>query len=220
MESSCLGCYSSSSCFKAFQPCISAKLILVCQQNCEIHLEEWVVFGFNYCWSQRLFNLKWANDIFLLDIVSLQPCNCFGPLKIFVYPFNKVSISFFSSSYFVFFFEQVEDIVDTGHTLSRLIAHLKTKGAYSVSVCTFLDKPSRRKVSINLVGEGKFYWGFEVRVVYLICSAMSKKRLIKSCTSWRIISIIKLISWSHVIFKEGNLDYLIACQHICRIRSV
>ncbi|XP_057532023.1 uncharacterized protein LOC130810093 [Amaranthus tricolor] len=55
----------------------------------------------------------------------------------------------------------VEDIVDTGNTLSKLIEHLKLKGASSVSVCTFLDKPSRRKVSFELVGKGKFYRGFE-----------------------------------------------------------
>ncbi|KNA05278.1 hypothetical protein SOVF_191930 [Spinacia oleracea] len=55
----------------------------------------------------------------------------------------------------------VEDIVDTGNTLSKLIEYLKSKGASSVSVCTFLDKPSRRKVSIELVGKGKFYGGFE-----------------------------------------------------------
>ncbi|CAJ1943216.1 unnamed protein product [Sphenostylis stenocarpa] len=55
----------------------------------------------------------------------------------------------------------VEDIVDTGHTLSRVFKHLKSKGASSVSVCTFLDKPSRRKVDVQLVGEGKFYRGFE-----------------------------------------------------------
>ncbi|CAD6272647.1 unnamed protein product [Miscanthus lutarioriparius] len=55
----------------------------------------------------------------------------------------------------------VEDIVDTGNTLSCLIAHLEKKGASSISVCTFLDKPARRKVSLQLVGDGKFYRGFE-----------------------------------------------------------
>ncbi|XP_059631506.1 uncharacterized protein LOC132274281 isoform X1 [Cornus florida] len=55
----------------------------------------------------------------------------------------------------------VEDIVDTGNTLSCLIAHLKSKGASSISVCTLLDKPSRRKVNFELVGKGKFYCGFE-----------------------------------------------------------
>ncbi|KAK1351412.1 Hypoxanthine phosphoribosyltransferase [Heracleum sosnowskyi] len=55
----------------------------------------------------------------------------------------------------------VEDIVDTGNTLYCLIAHLKSKGASSVSVCTLLDKPSRRKVKFELVGNGKYYCGFE-----------------------------------------------------------
>lgn len=55
----------------------------------------------------------------------------------------------------------VEDIVDTGNTLFCLIAHLEAKGASSVSVCAFLDKPSRRKVQFELVGKGKFYRGFE-----------------------------------------------------------
>ncbi|KAK7270403.1 hypothetical protein RIF29_23507 [Crotalaria pallida] len=55
----------------------------------------------------------------------------------------------------------VEDIVDTGHTLSKVIAHLKSKGASSISVCTFLDKPARRKVTFEPVGEGKTYRGFE-----------------------------------------------------------
>ncbi|KAF8724929.1 hypothetical protein HU200_020644 [Digitaria exilis] len=55
----------------------------------------------------------------------------------------------------------VEDIVDTGNTLSCLIAHLEKKGASSISVCTFLDKPARRKVNVQLVGDGKFYSGFE-----------------------------------------------------------
>ncbi|XP_047980245.1 hypoxanthine-guanine phosphoribosyltransferase [Salvia hispanica] len=55
----------------------------------------------------------------------------------------------------------VEDIVDTGNTLSCLIDYMKTNGASSVSVCALLDKPARRKVHFQVVGEGKFYRGFE-----------------------------------------------------------
>ena len=40
----------------------------------------------------------------------------------------------------------VEDIVDSGNTLTYLVNHLKAKGARSVKTCTLLDKPSRRKV--------------------------------------------------------------------------
>lgn len=65
------------------------------------------------------------------------------------------------------FLRQVEDIVDTGSTVACLVEHLKSKGATSVSVCTFLDKPARRKVQFELVGQGKFYAGFEVGFIPL-----------------------------------------------------
>lgn len=39
----------------------------------------------------------------------------------------------------------VEDIVDSGLTLSHLTKYLSLKGARSVKTCAFLDKPSRRK---------------------------------------------------------------------------
>ncbi len=40
----------------------------------------------------------------------------------------------------------VEDIIDSGRTLSYLANYLKKKGAHSVRTCTMLDKPSRREV--------------------------------------------------------------------------
>ena len=40
----------------------------------------------------------------------------------------------------------IEDIVDSGLTLSHLTKYLALKGAKSVKTCTLLDKPSRRKV--------------------------------------------------------------------------
>lgn len=70
------------------------------------------------------------------------------------------------------FSSQVEDIIDTGNTLFCLIAHLEAKGASSVSVCAFLDKPSRRKVQFELVGKGKFYRGFEVRCMVVLGYAL------------------------------------------------
>ncbi len=41
----------------------------------------------------------------------------------------------------------IEDIIDSGRTLSYLARYLKLKGAKSVKTCTLLDKPSRREVS-------------------------------------------------------------------------
>lgn len=42
----------------------------------------------------------------------------------------------------------IEDIVDSGNTLSRLKKYLADKGAHSVRICTLLDKPSRREVEL------------------------------------------------------------------------
>ena len=43
----------------------------------------------------------------------------------------------------------VEDIVDSGNTLSKLVNNFKARGAKSVKTCTLLDKPSRRKVEFE-----------------------------------------------------------------------
>ncbi len=43
----------------------------------------------------------------------------------------------------------IEDIIDSGVTLSYLTKYLKGKGAKSVRTCTLLDKPSRRKVDFE-----------------------------------------------------------------------
>ena len=40
----------------------------------------------------------------------------------------------------------IEDIIDSGRTLSYLVNYLKLKGAHSVRTCTLLDKPDRREV--------------------------------------------------------------------------
>lgn len=40
----------------------------------------------------------------------------------------------------------IEDIVDSGRTLSHLVRYFKERGAASVRTCTLLDKPDRRTV--------------------------------------------------------------------------
>lgn len=44
----------------------------------------------------------------------------------------------------------VEDIIDSGRTLDKLIELLKTRGPKSLRVCTLLDKPDRRVVDVNV----------------------------------------------------------------------
>ncbi len=43
----------------------------------------------------------------------------------------------------------VEDIIDSGRTLSYLCDYLRLRGAKSVHTCTLLDKPSRRVVDFT-----------------------------------------------------------------------
>ncbi len=43
----------------------------------------------------------------------------------------------------------IEDIIDSGKTLSYLVQYLKNKGVHSVKTCTLLDKPSRREVDFT-----------------------------------------------------------------------
>jgi hypoxanthine phosphoribosyltransferase len=51
----------------------------------------------------------------------------------------------------------VEDIVDTGHTLSRVLEILRTRRPARLEACALLDKPSRREVDV------KAKWvGFEI----------------------------------------------------------
>lgn len=44
----------------------------------------------------------------------------------------------------------VEDILDSGRTLSYLMKNLKARGAASLALCTFLDKPERRVVPVHV----------------------------------------------------------------------
>lgn len=74
----------------------------------------------------------------------------------------------------------VEDIVDTGNTIARLVSHLESKGASSVSVCTFLDKPSRRKTTFDMVGKGKFYRGFECPDYFVVGYGMDFAELYRN----------------------------------------
>ena len=51
----------------------------------------------------------------------------------------------------------VEDIVDSGHTLSYLLDNLKRRNPNSLKLCTLLDKPERRVTEVKVD-----YTGFEI----------------------------------------------------------
>ncbi|MBR3173861.1 MAG: hypoxanthine phosphoribosyltransferase [Eubacterium sp.] len=57
----------------------------------------------------------------------------------------------------------VEDIVDSGNTLSQLIPELKKRNPRSLAVTTLLDKPSRREVEVHVD-----YTGFEIEDKFVV----------------------------------------------------
>ena len=57
----------------------------------------------------------------------------------------------------------VEDIVDTGVTLSYLKKYLEDRNPKDVKICTMLDKPSRRRVDLK-----PDYIGYEVDDLFII----------------------------------------------------
>lgn len=57
----------------------------------------------------------------------------------------------------------VEDILDSGRTLSYLMKTLKARGAASIALCTFLDKPERRVVPVEVA-----YKGFTVPDAFIV----------------------------------------------------
>jgi len=57
----------------------------------------------------------------------------------------------------------IEDIIDTGRTLSYLIEYLKMKKPNSVKLCSLLDKPARRTIDVKVD-----YTGFEIPDKFVI----------------------------------------------------
>lgn len=57
----------------------------------------------------------------------------------------------------------VEDLVDTGLTLGYLVAHLQSRGAHRVEVCTLLDRSVRRILPLDVR-----YVGVEIPDVFVL----------------------------------------------------
>ena len=57
----------------------------------------------------------------------------------------------------------IEDIIDTGYTLEKVEDYLRLKSPSSLEICTLLDKPERREVSVSVK-----YVGFEIPDVFVI----------------------------------------------------
>ena len=83
-----------------------------------------------------------------MDVSSYQGTRSMGEVRIL----KDLSTSIVDKDILI-----VEDIIDTGVTLSYLTKILKSRGARSIEIVTMLSKPSRRKVELPVK-----YNGYEI----------------------------------------------------------
>jgi len=57
----------------------------------------------------------------------------------------------------------VEDIIDTGRTLSHLMSFLSVRGPKSLKLCALLDKPDRREVPVEV-----HYTGMQIPDLFVV----------------------------------------------------
>ncbi|HKM42553.1 MAG TPA: hypoxanthine phosphoribosyltransferase [Limnochordia bacterium] len=69
----------------------------------------------------------------------------------------------------------VEDIIDTGLTLSYLLKNLHSRNPASIRICTLLNKPANRTVEIPVD-----YVGFEVPNAFLVGYGLDFKQLYRN----------------------------------------
>lgn len=69
----------------------------------------------------------------------------------------------------------IEDIIDTGLTVDFLLKNLQTRGPASIEVCSFLSKPSRRKIEVPIK-----YLGYEVPDKFVVGYGLDFKQLYRN----------------------------------------
>jgi len=57
----------------------------------------------------------------------------------------------------------VEDIIDTGSTLSFLVAHIKAREPESIKICALINKLDRREKEIEID-----FWGFKIKEGFVV----------------------------------------------------
>jgi len=69
----------------------------------------------------------------------------------------------------------VEDIVDTGLTLSFLLDHLKSRDLASLKMCSLLHKPARQKIPVQID-----YLGFTIDDVFIVGYGLDRAGLYRN----------------------------------------
>ena len=95
--------------------------------------------------AELMKHVEFDLEMHYMDVSSYQGTESVGDIKII----KDLDISIVDKDILL-----IEDIIDTGITLSKVIGLLLNKGAKSVKCASLLDKPSRRidQVSADFVG--------------------------------------------------------------------
>lgn len=81
----------------------------------------------------------------------------------------------------------VEDIIDTGQTLNRLIEYLKTKQPASLKTCVLLDKPERRVAEANHITPD--YIGFKIPNEFVVGYGLDYDELYRNLPYVGVVSL-------------------------------
>jgi len=76
----------------------------------------------------------------------------------------------------------IEDIIDTGITVKKIIELLKMRNPKTIEVCSFLNKPSQRIVDINIK-----YIGFSIENFFVVGYGMDYNQNFRQYPDIRIL---------------------------------
>jgi hypoxanthine phosphoribosyltransferase len=93
----------------------------------------------------------------------------------------------------------IEDIIDTGMTLSYLLNHLNAKGPASVKVCTLFDRPARRIANIHLD-----YVGFQIPDEFIVGYGLDYQEEYRNLPFVGIVDLGRQIRESHERGKKKS----------------
>lgn len=125
--------------------------------------------------SDLMKKIKLPVEIDFMKVSSYAGTNSTGRIKI-ILDLNRKDLS--QCNIVI-----IEDIIDSGRTLSYLVEYLKINGAKDVRTCTLLDKPERREV--EFVPD---YVGFEIPNEFVVGYGLDYDEMYRTLPYFGVLS--------------------------------
>ena len=113
-----------------------------------------ILKGSVMCMSELAKNIKNNVEMDFMDVSSYEGTESSGDVRIN----SDIRNSIKGKDVII-----IEDIIDTGRTLTYLIEYLKQKNPSSIKIATMLSKPSRRIMELNVD-----YIGFSINDEFVV----------------------------------------------------